>query len=271
MDRHYRCRWVNFRSASTLLRDRRQRRRPGGYRRVLHSRLAWHTCSLSSCYASYTKIMTGSAHSLGWTPIVTRHWRRCLHATPTVVGVSRRKPPRDASSVLRGRRTLRGWTPRRILGWLPALRFVSGGLRSLCSLHPNLMRSRRREPGAWTAPAQGRPLQALRVCPWAARPLRVSTGAGRCCPLSCGSGSIDSHPSPRPSQGRGRVALCRHGARQEPRQAPHTASVGRRGAASRPSPSGGLAASLDTAARLELSGASVAARRTAPGGGAGFR
>ena len=32
------------------------------------------------------------------------------------------------------------------------------------------------------------------------------------------------------------------------------------------SPSGGLPASLDTAARLELSGANVAARRTAPGG-----
>jgi len=49
-------------------------------------------------------------------------------------------------------------------------------------------------------------------------------------------------------------------------QAPPTASVERCEAASRPSPSGGLAASLDPAARLELSGASVAARRTAPGG-----
>lgn len=52
-------------------------------------------------------------------------------------------------------------------------------------------------------------------------------------------------PSPRPSRGRERVALCRHGASQEPRQAPLTASVERQASASRPSPSGGLAASLD--------------------------
>ena len=42
---------------------------------------------------------------------------------------------------------------------------------------------------------------------WGGARFRVSPGACRCCPLSCGSGS---NPSPRPSQRRGRVALCRH-------------------------------------------------------------
>jgi hypothetical protein len=43
-----------------FLRDLRQRRRLGGYRRILRFCLAWHTCSCSSCYASHTKFRTGS-------------------------------------------------------------------------------------------------------------------------------------------------------------------------------------------------------------------
>lgn len=67
-------------------------------------------------------------------------------------------------------------------------------------------------------------------------------GAARC---PHGSGS---NPSPRPSQGRERVALCRQRCQAINGQTPHTASVVRRDAASRPSPSGGLTASLDPAA-----------------------
>jgi len=46
--------------------------------------------------------------------------RRCLLSSPPAVGVPNRKPPRDVRSVLRGRRSLRGWTPRHTPGWLPA-------------------------------------------------------------------------------------------------------------------------------------------------------
>ncbi|WP_235582381.1 hypothetical protein, partial [Rhizobacter sp. Root16D2] len=34
---------------------------PRSDRLVLRLRLAWHTCSWSSCYASHTKLLTGSA------------------------------------------------------------------------------------------------------------------------------------------------------------------------------------------------------------------
>lgn len=136
-------------------------------------------------------------------------------------------------------------------GWLPALRFGSGGphahLRGLRSRNP-------RAAGAATAPWPGlRGLRLPRRCvgPLGRALLRVSTapaGAARC-PLGSGS-----NPSPRPSQGRERVALCRQRCQAFNGQAPHTASVGWRAIASKPSPSGGLTASLDPAARRRLSG-----------------
>lgn len=78
-------------------------------------------------------------------------------------------------------------------------------------------------------------------------------------------------PSLRSSQGRARVALCRQRRMPLRPHAPPTTSVERHSTASRPSPSGGLAASPDTAARLELRGDSAAAPRTAPGGAARAR
>lgn len=83
--------------------------------------------------------------------------RRCLPCTPPAVGVPRREPPRDASSGLRGRRSLRGWTPRRTPGWLAALRFVSGGPHA--SSLPIGLRSRHHR-AAGAAPALGPRLDA---------------------------------------------------------------------------------------------------------------
>lgn len=126
------------------------------------------------------------AHSLGWTPIVPAIPRRCLPCTPPVVCVPRRKPPRNASSVLRGRRSLRGWTPRRPAGWLPALRFVSSGPHAtslslgLRTRNDRALGPRRRLDRASMAPAP----PALRQPAWGRVRLRVSTGAGLCCPPS---------------------------------------------------------------------------------------
>lgn len=139
------------------------------------------------------------AHSAGWTATVSRHGRRCLHYTPPVVGVSRRKPPRDASSVLRGRRSFRGWTARPIPGWLPALRFVRGGLRSLALPAPQPHASAwARTPHLDRACTRSAPA-ALRQLAWGRVRLRVSTGACRCCPPSFGGGS---NPIPPPFHGK---------------------------------------------------------------------
>ncbi|SEL93861.1 hypothetical protein SAMN05216359_1303 [Roseateles sp. YR242] len=67
-------------------------------------------------------------------------------------------------------------------------------------LHPNLMRPRGRGPGAWTAPARGRPPQRCGNPPGGRMRLRVSTGAGRCCPLSSRQ---RLHPIPPPFPGKG--------------------------------------------------------------------
>lgn len=128
------------------------------------------------------------------------------------------------------------------------LRFASSaaGFGRLRFLHPNLMRPRGRGPGAWTAPARGRPLQRCGNppaggCAFASAP--APAGAARC---PHGSGS---NPSPRPSQGRERVALCRQRCQAINGQAPHTASVEWRATESRPSPCGRPVAGLDSDAR----------------------
>jgi hypothetical protein len=51
------CDWPRDQLPQQLSRNLRQRRL--GFRRSGLG-LAWHTCSLSSCYASYTKFLTGS-------------------------------------------------------------------------------------------------------------------------------------------------------------------------------------------------------------------
>jgi hypothetical protein len=176
------------------------------------------------------------AHSLGWTPIVPAIPRRCLPRTPPAVGVPRRKPPRDARSVFRGRRSLRGWSPLRTLGWLPALRFVSGGphasrLSLGCAPEPSRGWGR---AGAWTAPR------------WPRLPRRCGNPPGGGCAFASAQGGGPlRHPPALPRKGASRplpsAALARKPVKLR--------SVCRRDAASRPGPSGGLPASLDPATR----------------------
>ena len=96
------------------------------------------------------------AHSRCCTQLVVRHrprslsrpWaheRRCLHAPPTGVGVSRRKPTRIPVSAHRAVARF-GLDARRHAGGLPALRYVSGGLRALARPAPQPRSSRGREP-----------------------------------------------------------------------------------------------------------------------------
>ena len=92
---------------------------------------------------------------------------------------------------------------------------------------------------------------------WGGARFRVSPGACRCCPLSCGSGS---NPSPRPSEEGSESPSAVTGACHFVCMPRRTASVRCCAAASRPSPSGGLAASLDPAAPLQ------AGYFSAPGG-----
>lgn len=181
------------------------------------------------------------AHSRCWTHRVVRHGRRCLHATPP--SSARRAGSHPASRAAFSVAVARFEAGRLVVtqgGFLRCASSAAGFGRSRF-LHPNLMRSRGREPGAWTAPARGRPPAALRQPAWGRVRLRVRPGACLTCPPSFGGGSF--HLSPTfPPAARSESPSAVSGAYQEPRQAPPTASVGRRGAASRPSPSGGLAA-----------------------------
>ena len=114
--------------------------------------------------------------------------------------VSRRRPCSLSRPVAQERRCLHATPPS------SARRAGSGGPHA-CGCGPGSGRA------AGAASALGPRLDlhgspgALQRPHWGGARFRVSPGACRCCPLSCGSGS---NPSPRPSQRRGRVALCRH-------------------------------------------------------------
>ena len=177
------------------------------------------------------------APSTGWTPFVTRQGRRCLHEPPP----ERRRPAQEATPCAGQRASCRcalraGRSPSHRVASCAALRQRRNSrplARSAFPVQVARLGSRRRLDRASTCPAPS----ALRWPRWGVAHLRVSPGAGRCCPLSCGSGS---NPSPRPSQGRERVALCRQRCMPLRPHAPPSASVERHVTASRPSPSGGL-------------------------------
>ena len=134
--------------------------------------------------------------------------RRCLHATPS----ERRRVAQEATP--RGeqrapcRSSLRGWTPRRHPGWLPALRFVSGEPHALAArgLRFQLHRARGRAP----APEQGldKPgssgAAATRWggCAFASTPAPAGDARRP-------SAAAPSQPIPPPFNVRGRVALGR--------------------------------------------------------------
>lgn len=101
----------------------------------------------------------------------------------------------------------RCWTPRHRPGWLPALRFVSGGLRpaSLTCTPTSFFAWAR--IGAWTAPEQGRPLRRCGNppgdgCAFASGP--APAGPARC---PHGSGS-DYTPEDVPIKRRTRSVSC---------------------------------------------------------------
>ena len=72
--------------------------------------------------------------------------------TPPVVGVPRRKPPRAPGSVPRADARFE-LDARRLTGWLPALRLVSGGTHARCRGLRSRLRSRDwGRAGAWAAP-----------------------------------------------------------------------------------------------------------------------
>jgi len=188
------------------------------------------------------------------------------------VGVSRRKPPRVANSVhragprfeaerlvvtqggfLRCASSAANLTPSLCVGCGSSFIVRVGAHRPLNRASMNLAPPALRQPAGAGAPSR----QARRL-PDLPAVLRRR---------------LQASPSPRPSRQRagGESPSAVSGARQEPRQAPPTASVGRHEASIKAEPFGWPPASLDPAARLELSGASVAARRTTPGDGAGFR
>ena len=152
------------------------------------------------------------------------------------------------------------WTLAVPQGGFLRVRFVSGGPHA-STLSLGLRSRHHRAAGA--APALGPRLDS------AGSPGAAGLAVGGQAPsrqhrrlpaLPATSGWRPLTPSPLPSQEGSESPSAVSGAGQETRQAPHTASVWRRDTASRPSPSGGLAASLDSLHALATPPYSVAER-----------
>jgi len=156
------------------------------------------TCALKAAGAARALCGLDALRLPSWAPLPARH--------TAFVGASRRKPPQSAGSVLR---TVARFEldARHQPGWLPALRFVSGGLRSLALPAP------RPHASAWA-----RPRRLDRACTRSApAALRRPAGAGapsrqhrRLPMLTAVLRRRLLPPIPRlPASGKERVALCR--------------------------------------------------------------
>jgi hypothetical protein len=114
-----------------------------------------------------------------------------------------RRPTRDASSVLRGRRSLPGWTPRRTPGWLPAFALRQRPAPRL-RLQSHPVRAVGTAPALGAAPRTGWPPGPASAC-WGRR----SSESARRLPVLPAVLRQQLQPMPALPRGRGRVARCR--------------------------------------------------------------
>ena len=182
--------------------------------------------------------------------------RRCLHATPPSSARRAGSHPGCRAPVQSAVALALRWTLRRHPGWLPALAL---GQRQTSRL-------------AAAVPAQvvrlgpHRRLDRASTCPAPPAPCSDPTGVGRAygsapAPAGaarCPAAAAPTHPPALPSEG-GESPSAVTGACHFVCKPRRTASVRCCAPASRPSPLGGLAASLDTAAQLNEAAPAVAA------------